>query len=118
MKVLITDDDADSRELVRLTLSMHGIQVVEAEGGAECLKLAREFARDLPGARGRGAASPGGRRHRRRGRRSVAALRHQGPPRGPARSATLATSSAGAAGLGTCRSKPAASALPRSSGPA
>ncbi len=36
----------------------------------------------------------------------------------PARSATLATSSAGAAGLGTCRSKPAASAFSRSSGPA
>ena len=41
MKVLVTDDDPDSRELVRLTLAMHGIQVIEASGGAECLKVAR-----------------------------------------------------------------------------
>jgi diguanylate cyclase (GGDEF)-like protein len=46
MRVLVADDDADSRELVRLTLSMHGIQVVEAEGGAECLKLARDVRPD------------------------------------------------------------------------
>jgi diguanylate cyclase (GGDEF)-like protein len=42
MKVLVTDDDPDSRELVRLTLAMHGIQVIEASGGAECLKIAEE----------------------------------------------------------------------------
>jgi diguanylate cyclase (GGDEF)-like protein len=42
MKVLITDDDADSRELVRLTLAMHKIQVVEAAGGIECLKVAQD----------------------------------------------------------------------------
>ena len=42
MKVLVTDDDADSRELVRLTLAMHKIQVVEAAGGTECLKVAQE----------------------------------------------------------------------------
>ena len=42
MKVLVTDDDPDSRELVRLTLAMHGIQVIEASGGAECLKVAQE----------------------------------------------------------------------------
>src|SRR4029079_4912560 len=42
MKVLVTDDDADSRELVRLPLAMHKIQVVEAAGGAECLKVAQE----------------------------------------------------------------------------
>jgi diguanylate cyclase (GGDEF)-like protein len=46
MKVLVCDDDADSRELVRLTLSMHGIQVVEAAGGAECLELARDVRPD------------------------------------------------------------------------
>src|SRR5712691_3077734 len=46
MKVLITDDDADSRELVRLTLSMHGIQAVEADGGARCLELARDVRPD------------------------------------------------------------------------
>jgi diguanylate cyclase (GGDEF)-like protein len=42
MKVLVTDDDPDSRELVRLTLAMHGIQVIEATGGQECLKVAAE----------------------------------------------------------------------------
>jgi CheY-like chemotaxis protein len=42
MKVLVTDDDGDSRELVRLTLAMHKIQVVEAAGGTECLKVAEE----------------------------------------------------------------------------
>ncbi|PYQ41732.1 MAG: hypothetical protein DMF77_14965, partial [Acidobacteria bacterium] len=42
MKVLVTDDDADSRELVRLTLAMHKIQVVEAAGGTECLKVAQD----------------------------------------------------------------------------
>jgi diguanylate cyclase (GGDEF)-like protein len=42
VKVLVTDDDPDSRELVRLTLAMHGIQVIEAAGGAECLKVAEE----------------------------------------------------------------------------
>ena len=42
MKVLVTDDDADSRELVRLTLAMHKIQVVEAGSGTECLKVAQE----------------------------------------------------------------------------
>ena len=42
MKVLVTDDDADSRELVRLTLALHQIQVVEAGGGIECLKVAQE----------------------------------------------------------------------------
>jgi diguanylate cyclase (GGDEF)-like protein len=40
MKVLVTDDDPDSRELVRLTLAMHGIKVIEASGGSECLKVA------------------------------------------------------------------------------
>jgi len=42
MRVLVTDDDADSRELVRLTLALHKIQVVEAAGGTECLKVAQE----------------------------------------------------------------------------
>ncbi len=42
MKVLVTDDDADSRELVRLTLAMHKIEVVEAAGGTDCLKVAQE----------------------------------------------------------------------------
>ena len=42
MKVLVTDDDADSRELVRLTLALHKIQVVEAAGGNECLKMAQD----------------------------------------------------------------------------
>ncbi|HET7745950.1 MAG TPA: response regulator, partial [Vicinamibacteria bacterium] len=41
MKVLVTDDDADSRELVRYTLATQGIQVIEAAGGAECLERAR-----------------------------------------------------------------------------
>lgn len=42
MKVLVTDDDADSRELVRFTLSRHGIQVIEATSGAACVKLAQD----------------------------------------------------------------------------
>src|SRR5712664_3848004 len=42
MNVQVTDDDADSRELVRLTLAMHEIQVVEAAGGIECLKVAQD----------------------------------------------------------------------------
>jgi diguanylate cyclase (GGDEF)-like protein len=46
MKVLVTDDDADSRELVRVTLAMQGIQVIEAAGGPECLKLAQDAVPD------------------------------------------------------------------------
>jgi diguanylate cyclase (GGDEF)-like protein len=42
MKVLIADDDADSRELVRLTLAMQKIVVVEASSGAESLRMAEE----------------------------------------------------------------------------
>jgi diguanylate cyclase (GGDEF)-like protein len=41
MKVLVVDDDADSRELVRLTLAMHKIPVSEAASGAECLRVAQ-----------------------------------------------------------------------------
>src|SRR5712691_11862985 len=40
MKVLVADDDGDSRELVRLTLALYGIEVIEAAGGAECVELA------------------------------------------------------------------------------
>jgi diguanylate cyclase (GGDEF)-like protein len=47
MKVLVTDDDDDSRELVRLTLAMHKIHVVEAGGGTECLKVAQEARPDV-----------------------------------------------------------------------
>src|SRR6266850_6887895 len=42
MKVLVVDDDADSRELVRLTLAMHEIPVSEAASGAECLRVAQD----------------------------------------------------------------------------
>ncbi len=42
MKVLVVDDDADSRELVRLTLAMHKIPVSEAGSGAECLRVAQD----------------------------------------------------------------------------
>jgi len=42
MRVLVVDDDADSRELVRLTLAMHKIPVSEAASGAECLRIAQD----------------------------------------------------------------------------
>src|SRR5258708_22265808 len=42
MNVLVVDDDADSRELVRLTLAMHKIPVSEAGSGAECLRVAQD----------------------------------------------------------------------------
>ncbi len=42
VKVLVTDDDADSRELARVVLTMGGIRVIEAAGGPECVTLAQE----------------------------------------------------------------------------
>ena len=46
MKVLVTDDDADCREIVRRALSARGIDVIEAAGGPECLKRAQEVSPD------------------------------------------------------------------------
>jgi diguanylate cyclase (GGDEF)-like protein len=47
MKVLLTDDDADCRELARYALVAQGIEVVEAADGADCLKLAEEARPDV-----------------------------------------------------------------------
>ena len=46
MKVLVTDDNADCRELVRHALSVHGIEVIEAAGGSECLERAQDACPD------------------------------------------------------------------------
>ena len=42
MKVLVADDDDDSRELLRVSLDMQDIHVVGASGGAECVRLAQQ----------------------------------------------------------------------------
>lgn len=48
MKVLIVDDDADIRWIVRLSLScLGGLVVVEASGGAEGVRLAVEERPDV-----------------------------------------------------------------------
>ena len=39
-KILIAEDDRDIRELVTLTLTFHGFQVVSAENGAIAVELA------------------------------------------------------------------------------
>jgi GAF domain-containing protein/DNA-binding response OmpR family regulator len=41
--VLVVDDDAASRELLRRTLEADGVRVVEAAGGAEGIQLARQL---------------------------------------------------------------------------
>jgi CheY-like chemotaxis protein len=46
-RVLVADDKASSRELVRTVLERCGYEVVEAADGAEAVKLARAFAPDL-----------------------------------------------------------------------
>ena len=39
-KILIAEDDRDIRELVTLTLTFHGFEVVSAENGARAVELA------------------------------------------------------------------------------
>jgi CheY-like chemotaxis protein len=40
-RILYTEDDADTRELIRFVFTRRGYEVVCAEGGAEALQLAR-----------------------------------------------------------------------------
>ena len=47
MKVLIIDDDADIRLIVRVSLSRHGFVVTEAASGADGLRAAREDRPDV-----------------------------------------------------------------------
>jgi CheY-like chemotaxis protein len=46
-KVLLVDDDCESRDLVRFTLEREGHVVAAAAGGIEGLELAREFQPDI-----------------------------------------------------------------------
>jgi CheY-like chemotaxis protein len=46
-KVLIADDKATSRELVRTVLEKEGYSVIEAADGIEALRVAREAAPDM-----------------------------------------------------------------------
>jgi CheY-like chemotaxis protein len=46
-KILLVDDDCESRELLRFTLERDGHVVAAAEGGIEGLELAREFQPDV-----------------------------------------------------------------------
>ena len=47
MRILIADDRASSRELLRIALESAGYEVSEACDGAEAVKLAREVSPDL-----------------------------------------------------------------------
>jgi diguanylate cyclase (GGDEF)-like protein len=46
VKVLVIDDDAEAREMVRVALSLDGIEVLEASGGAEGISLASQACPD------------------------------------------------------------------------
>jgi CheY-like chemotaxis protein len=46
-KVLIADDKATSRELIRLVLESRGYEITEAGDGVEALRLARQIQPDL-----------------------------------------------------------------------
>ena len=45
--ILVVDDDADIRSIVRLLFTMHGYHVVEAADGITALRCARQIAPDL-----------------------------------------------------------------------
>src|SRR5437773_244131 len=47
MRILVADDRASSRELLRVALEIAGYQVSEACDGAEAVRLARELGPDL-----------------------------------------------------------------------
>jgi CheY-like chemotaxis protein len=46
LRLLVVDDDSANRELVRLAVEPFGVQVTEAEGGAEAVTAARSTAFD------------------------------------------------------------------------
>jgi two-component system, cell cycle response regulator DivK len=46
-RILIAEDYADNRELLKLMLEMHGFTIYEASDGHECLSIAREHIPDL-----------------------------------------------------------------------
>ncbi|MEM9773960.1 MAG: response regulator transcription factor [Chloroflexota bacterium] len=46
-KILIAEDEADIRELIKITLSFSGFDVVAAEDGRRALELAQEDSYDL-----------------------------------------------------------------------
>ncbi len=41
-RILVAEDERDIRELVKITLSFHGFEVVSAGDGAEAVQLARD----------------------------------------------------------------------------
>ncbi len=45
--IMIVDDDADSREIMRTLLEVKGLKVVEAKAASEVLELARKSMPDL-----------------------------------------------------------------------
>lgn len=47
MKILIVDDDADFRDITRISLSKKGYKVLEARSGREAMQLARKEQPDL-----------------------------------------------------------------------
>jgi len=47
MKILIVDDQADLRKLIRLTLQMHDWELFEAQSGAQALAMATTLRPDL-----------------------------------------------------------------------
>jgi two-component system phosphate regulon response regulator PhoB len=46
-RVLVVDDEADIREVVRLNLELDGHDVLEAAGGSQALEMARQELPDL-----------------------------------------------------------------------
>jgi CheY-like chemotaxis protein len=46
-KILLVDDDVDSRDMLQSTLESDGHQVATANGGMEGLEVAREFRPDV-----------------------------------------------------------------------
>jgi CheY-like chemotaxis protein len=47
MRVLVVDDEADIRELIRTVAAMKGYETLEAENGLQALEIAQQFACDL-----------------------------------------------------------------------
>jgi YesN/AraC family two-component response regulator len=47
MRVLVVDDEAGIRELIRTVVAMKGYETLEAENGLQALEIARRFACDL-----------------------------------------------------------------------
>jgi two-component system response regulator ResD len=46
-KILVVDDEAQMRKLIKLFLSANGLDVIEAKDGMECLELVKKYKYDL-----------------------------------------------------------------------